>query len=61
MGKTPGVLQTRDELGRAVTVGSVTTPSMLGQLARPVACRLVLGQGGSMRSKLRIEKINRRE
>jgi hypothetical protein len=30
MGKTPGVLRTRDELGWAVTVGLVTTPSQLG-------------------------------
>jgi hypothetical protein len=61
MGKMPGVLRTRDELGREVTVGSVTTPSQLDQLGRPVACRLVLGQGGPMRSRLRIEKINGRE
>jgi hypothetical protein len=58
MGKTPGVLRTQDELGRAVTVGSVMTPSQLGQLGRPVAYLLVLGQGGPMRSRLRIEKIN---
>jgi hypothetical protein len=36
MGKTPGVLRTRDELGRAITIGSVTTSSQLG---RPVAWR----------------------
>jgi hypothetical protein len=40
MRKTPGVLRTRDELGRAVTVGSVTTSSQLG---RPVAYRAARG------------------
>jgi hypothetical protein len=43
MGRTPGVLQTRDELGRAVTVGSVITSSQLGQLGRPVACQAMCG------------------
>jgi hypothetical protein len=39
MGKTPGLLRTRDELGRSGNGGSVTTPSVLGQLGRPVAYR----------------------
>jgi hypothetical protein len=43
MGKTPGVLRTQDELGRAFTVGSVTTSSQLGQLGRLVACRATRG------------------
>jgi hypothetical protein len=34
-GRRPGCY----ELGRAVTVGSVTTSSQLGQLGRPVACQ----------------------
>jgi hypothetical protein len=39
MGKTPGVLRTRDELGQAVTIGSVTTLSQLGRsVARWAAC-----------------------
>jgi hypothetical protein len=36
MGKTPGVLRARDELGQAVVFGSVTS-SELGQLGQPVA------------------------
>jgi hypothetical protein len=39
MGKTPGALRARDELGQAVVFGSVT-PSQLG---RPVACRATHG------------------
>jgi hypothetical protein len=43
MGKTLGVLRTRDELDRVVTVGSVTTSSQLGQLGRSVAYRAARG------------------
>jgi hypothetical protein len=39
MGKTLGVLRTRDELDRVVTVGSMTTSSQLGQLGRSVVYR----------------------
>jgi hypothetical protein len=61
MARTPGVLRTRDELGRAATVGSVMMSNQLSQLGQLVACWLVLGHGGPMRSRLWIEKINGRE
>jgi hypothetical protein len=43
MGKTLGVLRTRDELDRVVTVGSMTTSSQLGQLGRSVVYRAARG------------------
>jgi hypothetical protein len=43
MGKTPGVLRTRDELDRTVIVGSVMTSSQLGELGRLVACQAARG------------------
>jgi hypothetical protein len=49
MGKTPGALRARDELGRAVVLESVM-PSLLGQLGRPVACWAACGGVSSGRN-----------